>query len=137
LLPIGLAQTLSALGCSSTYNNILQDLQRTITSQGTYELRVDMEDFENNIRYANFTTFSVGDSSTKYRLTISGYSGDAGIATNWDRTEVVYSWLFKYIQQHTAGFTENNRAPHLLMPAGMFHGFRCPFVLIIFIYTYR
>jgi hypothetical protein len=35
-------------------------------------------DFENNIRYANFTTFSVGDSSTKYRLTISGYSGDAG-----------------------------------------------------------
>ena len=50
----------------------------TLTSQGTYELRVDMEDFENNIRYANFTTFSVGDSSPKYRLTISGYSGDAG-----------------------------------------------------------
>jgi hypothetical protein len=50
----------------------------TLTSQGTYELRVDMEDFENNIRYANFTMFSVGDSSTKYRLTISVYSEDAG-----------------------------------------------------------
>jgi hypothetical protein len=31
----------------------------TLTSQGTYELRVDMEDFENNIRYANFTTFPI------------------------------------------------------------------------------
>jgi hypothetical protein len=38
------------------------------------------------------------------------------IAPNWARTDVICSWLFKYIQQHTAGFTENNRAPHLLMP---------------------
>ena len=38
------------------------------------------------------------------------------IAPNWARTDVIYSWLFMYIQQHTAGFTENNRAAHLLMP---------------------
>lgn len=50
----------------------------TLTSQDTYELRVDMEDFESNTRYAKFTTFSIGDISTDYMLTISGYSGDAG-----------------------------------------------------------
>ena len=33
------------------------------------------------------------------------------------RVGVIYSWLFKYTQQHTACFTENNWAPHLLRPA--------------------
>ena len=33
------------------------------------------------------------------------------------RAGVIYSWLFKYTQQHTACFTENNWAPHLLRPA--------------------
>ena len=30
---------------------------------------------------------------------------------------VIYYRLFKYTQQHTAGLTENNWAPHLLRPA--------------------
>jgi len=32
------------------------------------------------------------------------------------RAGVIYSRLFKYIQQHTSGFTENSWAQHLLMP---------------------
>ena len=48
-----------------------------LTSNAT-ELRVDMQDFEGNSAYAQYTTFSVGDSSSKYILTVSGYSGTAG-----------------------------------------------------------
>jgi len=32
------------------------------------------------------------------------------------RTGVIYSWLFEFTQQHTAGFTENNWATHPLWP---------------------
>ena len=42
------------------------------------ELYVDMRDFEGNSAYAQYTSFSVGDSSSKYILTVSGYSGTAG-----------------------------------------------------------
>ena len=42
------------------------------------ELRVDMQDFEGNSAYAQYTNFSVGDSASKYILTVSGYSGTAG-----------------------------------------------------------
>ena len=40
-------------------------------------LRVDLEDFEGNMRYAKYSTFQILDSSTKYQLNVSGYSGDA------------------------------------------------------------
>ena len=42
------------------------------------ELRVDLEDFEGNSAYAQYTSFSVGDSASKYILSVSGYSGTAG-----------------------------------------------------------
>ena len=41
-------------------------------------LRVDLEDFEKNVRYANYSVFSVGGPITNYKLTVSGYSGNAG-----------------------------------------------------------
>jgi len=48
-----------------------------LTSTPT-QLRVDMRDFEGNSAYAKYTSFSVGDSASKYILTVSGYSGTAG-----------------------------------------------------------
>ena len=48
-----------------------------LTSTAT-ELRVDMQDFEGNSAYAQYTTFSVGDSASKYILSVSRYSGTAG-----------------------------------------------------------
>ena len=48
-----------------------------LTSTAT-ELRVDMQDFEGNSAYAEYTSFSVGDSASNYTLTVSGYSGTAG-----------------------------------------------------------
>ena len=48
-----------------------------LTSTGT-ELRVDLRDFESNSAYAQYSSFSVGDSASKYNLSVSGYSGTAG-----------------------------------------------------------
>jgi len=42
------------------------------------QLRVDMQDFEGNTAYAQYASFSVGDSASKYILSLSGYSGTAG-----------------------------------------------------------
>ncbi|XP_076109033.1 microfibril-associated glycoprotein 4-like [Mytilus galloprovincialis] len=50
----------------------------TLTKQANYELRVDISDFDGYKAYARYVTFSIGDASTNYRLTVSGYSGNAG-----------------------------------------------------------
>ena len=47
-------------------------------ASATTQLRVDMRDFEGNSAYAKYTSFSIGDSASKYILTVSGYSGTAG-----------------------------------------------------------
>ena len=48
-----------------------------LTASST-RLRVDLADFDGNVRYAKYNTFRVGDSVSKFRLTVSGYSGTAG-----------------------------------------------------------
>lgn len=49
-------------------------------------MRVDLEDFEGNVRYAEYTTFKVADEGDKYRLLIGGYSGTAGDSMNGERS---------------------------------------------------
>ena len=49
-----------------------------LTKEGSNALRVDLGDFEGNTVYANYSTFSISDGSTEYRLTVGGYSGTAG-----------------------------------------------------------
>ena len=44
------------------------------------EMRVDLEDFENNKKYAQYAVFSVGGESGKYELSVAQYSGNAGDA---------------------------------------------------------
>ena len=48
-----------------------------LTASST-QLRVDLADFNCNERYAKYSTFRVGDDESKFRLTVSGYSGTAG-----------------------------------------------------------
>ncbi|CAG2196068.1 Ficolin-1-A,Ryncolin-1,Fibrinogen C domain-containing protein 1,Tenascin-N,Angiopoietin-related protein 7,Ficolin-3,Fibrinogen C domain-containing protein 1-B,Fibrinogen-like protein 1,Ficolin-1,Ficolin-1-B,Tenascin-R,Ryncolin-2,Techylectin-5B,Fibrinogen C domain-containing protein 1-A,Microfibril-associated glycoprotein 4,Fibrinogen-like protein A,Ryncolin-3,Tenascin-X,Ficolin-2,Tenascin,Angiopoietin-related protein 2,Techylectin-5A,Ryncolin-4 [Mytilus edulis] len=50
----------------------------SLTKQGNYELRVDISDFHGTKAYARYASFSVGDASTNYKLTVTGYSGNAG-----------------------------------------------------------
>jgi ficolin len=50
----------------------------TLLSQGNYELRMDMEDFDGESKYVKYKSVSVGEETSKYRMNISGYSGDTG-----------------------------------------------------------
>ncbi|XP_077045293.1 tenascin isoform X3 [Agelaius phoeniceus] len=54
----------------------LENLHK-ITSQGQYELRVDLRD-KGDAAYAVYERFSVGDAKSRYRLRVDGYSGTAG-----------------------------------------------------------
>ncbi|XP_056003707.1 ficolin-1-like [Ostrea edulis] len=49
-----------------------------LLSQGSYELRMDMSDFSNQIRYVKYSSFSVGNETFKYVVSISGFSGNVG-----------------------------------------------------------
>ena len=49
-----------------------------ITRQRAYELRVDLEDFEGNTRYAMYKIFFVASEDDYFKLTVGHYSGSAG-----------------------------------------------------------
>ena len=50
-----------------------------LTSETRQQLRVDLEDFENNTRYAEYDNFTVADDVEKYKLvSLGAYSGTAG-----------------------------------------------------------
>ena len=53
-----------------------------LTASST-RLRVDLADFDGNVRYAKYNTFRVGDSVSKFTLTVSGYGGNAGDALTY------------------------------------------------------
>jgi hypothetical protein len=48
-----------------------------LTSSPT-ELRIDVKDWSGVKKYAKYSTFVIGDATSKYTLYIQGYSGDAG-----------------------------------------------------------
>jgi hypothetical protein len=41
-------------------------------------LRIDLQDFDGNRRYAKYTLFAVANGTSKYNLTVGQYNGDAG-----------------------------------------------------------
>ena len=51
---------------------------RRILEQGHYELRIDLEDWEGETRYARYNLISIGDSYDNYTLKVLSYTGDAG-----------------------------------------------------------
>uniref|UniRef100_A0A8W8JMS7 Fibrinogen C-terminal domain-containing protein n=1 Tax=Magallana gigas TaxID=29159 RepID=A0A8W8JMS7_MAGGI len=54
------------------------DMLHRLTSQKPQELRVDMERFNGEKAYAVYSRFAVGDETSKYKLEVNGYSGNAG-----------------------------------------------------------
>lgn len=50
-----------------------------ITSSGTWELRIDLQDFDNLNYFAKYSSFKVMDESEKYKLVLGGFiGGNAG-----------------------------------------------------------
>ncbi|XP_041377213.1 ryncolin-1-like [Gigantopelta aegis] len=49
-----------------------------ITSQGVYDLRIDLEDMEGNTRFALYKNFSLASEQDSFRPSLGEYSGNAG-----------------------------------------------------------
>ncbi|XP_078659265.1 angiopoietin-related protein 2-like [Branchiostoma floridae x Branchiostoma belcheri] len=47
-----------------------------MTKQKKYRLRIDMEDWDENRRFVEYSSFSLSSEASGYRLQISGYSGN-------------------------------------------------------------
>lgn len=53
------------------------DLLRDQTKNGSFELRVDLKDWDDNAVYAHYSSFSIGE-GPGFTLNVAGYSGTAG-----------------------------------------------------------
>lgn len=49
-----------------------------ILTQVPTELRIDLKAWDRQTRYAEYSTFVIGDAESNYTLSIDGYHGDAG-----------------------------------------------------------
>ena len=54
-----------------------------ITGQASYELRVELSDWEGNTAYAKYEVFRIEDLMANYTLVVSGFSGDASNALHF------------------------------------------------------
>ena len=60
------------------------ELLHQLTKDGLYKLRFDVQALDSGQWYwAEYTTFIVNSEATKYQLTVSGYSGNAGDAMDY------------------------------------------------------
>ncbi|XP_021953631.1 angiopoietin-related protein 7 [Folsomia candida] len=55
-----------------------------LTLEGYTQLRVDLEDWEGNKKYAMYDVFRVADAQEKYNLTVDGYWGTAGDSLSYN-----------------------------------------------------
>ena len=54
-------------------------LRRIISNApGNYELRIDLEDWDGETRYAQYSLFDIGGPEDNYKLAVYGYTGNAG-----------------------------------------------------------
>ncbi|XP_052067460.1 ryncolin-2-like [Mytilus californianus] len=72
------AQYRNGFGNISSDFWIGNDNLHMLTSKRNYHLRVDLEDWDGQRRYAVYQIFMVGDENTKYKLSIGSYRGTAG-----------------------------------------------------------
>nr|XP_046262177.1 fibrinogen-like protein 1 [Scatophagus argus] len=63
-----------------------------ITAQGNYSLRINLEDFDGNQRYAEYKNFKVANEKDHYRLTFGTYVGTAGDALSGSYQVGVSEW---------------------------------------------
>ncbi|XP_035667607.1 angiopoietin-related protein 1-like [Branchiostoma floridae] len=62
-----------------------------LTAQDAYELYIELEDWEGNVKYARYSTFSVG-AGGYHTLRVGGYSGTAGDGFGTDQPTTSYRY---------------------------------------------
>ncbi|VDI32806.1 Hypothetical predicted protein, partial [Mytilus galloprovincialis] len=59
-----------------------------LTSRGSYQLRVTLEDWNGDTRYATYNHFSLGNEASGYKLAIGKYSGNTGDGMSYNNGRV-------------------------------------------------
>ncbi|XP_063078206.1 fibrinogen-like protein 1 [Engraulis encrasicolus] len=62
-----------------------------LSSQGDYTLRIDLEDWSGQHKYALYQSFSVEDEATQFRLHVSGFSGTVEDSFSWYHDKQAFS----------------------------------------------
>ncbi|KAM8953291.1 fibrinogen-like protein 1 [Pelodytes ibericus] len=62
-----------------------------ITSQGQYSLRIDLEDWNGNHKYASYQDFRIADEISQYQLHVEGFSGTAEDSFAWYHHQKTFS----------------------------------------------
>ncbi|KAM4694444.1 angiopoietin-4-like [Discoglossus pictus] len=62
-----------------------------VTSRGEYSLRIDLEDWNDNHKYAFYRSFSIEDEANHYRLHVDGFSGTAEDSFAWYHNKMSFS----------------------------------------------
>ena len=67
------------------------DILHQLTSHVNMELKIVMSDFLNVSKNADYSTFHVADEASGYRLSVGGYTGNAGniMITHQDASSIV------------------------------------------------
>ncbi len=60
------------------------DMLHALTKTGTWELLVQLEDFNGNLGFAHYASFRVADRDSGYRLSVGAYDGTVGDAMTSD-----------------------------------------------------
>jgi len=60
-------------------------LLTTASPARTYELRVDLADFIETDRYAEYSHFIIASEADNYRLDLGDYTGDAGLLVSYTK----------------------------------------------------
>ncbi|XP_030846752.1 ficolin-1-like [Strongylocentrotus purpuratus] len=84
---------------------------RRIASQKLYQLRIDLEDFERETRYAEYRTFRLSDENTNYVLRVGHYTGDADYL--FARLSFLYSFIISSISSVLSSPFSSCPAPSL------------------------
>ena len=68
------------------------DIIHQLTSNGNYTLKIILTDWNNTVKYAEYSVFKIGGEANNYKLTIGGYSGDAGDSMAFQNGSQFSTW---------------------------------------------
>ena len=54
-----------------------------LANSDTFKLRVDLEDWDEETRYAEYASFAISDEASKYKLSLGSYSGTTDCALHY------------------------------------------------------